>query len=99
MLNHYSVQVLRRHYSALAPESSSLTARTICRSVARLFSNEAIVQFCTIGGYAGEWLQSTEGVRQRWSEVVNEVACDKTRVIVEKNGVPVAGMVSPQDLE
>ncbi|PSR32321.1 MAG: hypothetical protein C7B46_14610 [Sulfobacillus benefaciens] len=38
-------------------------------------------------------------VRQRWSEVVNEVACNKTRVIVEKSGVPVAGVVSPQDLE
>jgi prevent-host-death family protein len=38
-------------------------------------------------------------VRQRWSEVVNEVARDKTRVIVEKSGVPVAGVVSPQDLE
>ena len=38
-------------------------------------------------------------VRQRWSEVVNEVARDKTRIIVEKSGVPVAGVVSPQDLE
>ena len=38
-------------------------------------------------------------VRQRWSEVVNEVARHKTRVIVEKSGVPVAGVVSPQDLE
>lgn len=38
-------------------------------------------------------------VRQRWSEVVNEVARNKTRVIVEKSGVPVAGVVSAQDLE
>lgn len=38
-------------------------------------------------------------VRQRWSEVVNEVARDKTRVIVEKSGVPVAGVVIAQDLE
>lgn len=37
-------------------------------------------------------------VRQRWSEVVNQVARDKIRVIVEKSGVPVAGLVSPQDL-
>ena len=38
-------------------------------------------------------------VRQRWSEVVNEVSRDKTRVIVEKSGIPVAGVVSPQDME
>ncbi len=38
-------------------------------------------------------------VRQHWSKVVNEVARDKTRVIVEKSGIPVAGVVSPQDLE
>jgi prevent-host-death family protein len=38
-------------------------------------------------------------VRQRWSEVVNEVSLDQTRVVVEKSGVPVAGVVSPQDLE
>lgn len=38
-------------------------------------------------------------VRQHWSEVVNEVARNKTRVIVEKTGVPVAGVVSPQDLK
>ena len=63
--------------------------------------NEAIVQFCTIGGYAvGSYkVLKASDVRQRWSEVVNEVARDKTRVIVEKSGVPVAGVVSPQDLE
>ena len=38
-------------------------------------------------------------VRKRWSEVVNEVSRERTRVIVEKRGVPVAGVVSPQDLE
>lgn len=38
-------------------------------------------------------------VRQRWSAVVNEVSREKTRVIVEKSGVPVAGVVSPQDME
>ena len=37
-------------------------------------------------------------VRQRWSEVVNEVSQDKTRVVVEKSGIPVVGVVSPQDL-
>lgn len=37
-------------------------------------------------------------VRQQWSAVVNEVARDQTRILVEKSGVPVAGVVSPQDL-
>ena len=38
-------------------------------------------------------------IQRRWSEVVNEVSRDKTRIIVEKSGVPVAGVVSPQDME
>lgn len=38
-------------------------------------------------------------VRQRWSDVVNEVSREKTRVIVEKSGVPVVGVVTLQDLE
>ncbi len=50
----------------------------------------------TVGSYK---VVKASDVRQRWSEVVNEVARDKTRVIVEKSGVPVAAVVSPQDLE
>ena len=38
-------------------------------------------------------------VRQRWKEVVNEVARNQTRVIVEKSGIPVVGVVSSRDLE
>lgn len=38
-------------------------------------------------------------VRQRWSEVVNEVSREQTRVIVEKSGVRVVGVVGPRDLE
>ena len=37
-------------------------------------------------------------VRQRWSQVVNEVSRDKTRVVVEKSGIPVVGVVSAEDL-
>lgn len=37
-------------------------------------------------------------VRQRWSEVVNDVARNHARVIVEKSGVPVVGVVSSQDV-
>ncbi len=38
-------------------------------------------------------------VRQRWKEVVNEVARNQTRIIVEKSGIPVVGVVSSRDLE
>ncbi|SMC08247.1 prevent-host-death family protein [Sulfobacillus thermosulfidooxidans DSM 9293] len=38
-------------------------------------------------------------IRQYWSEVVNEVACENTRILIEKSGVPVASVVSRQDLE
>ena len=38
-------------------------------------------------------------VRAQWSEVVNKVARKETRVIVEKSGVPVAAIVSADDLE
>jgi len=37
-------------------------------------------------------------VRQRWSEVVNEVSRDKTRVVVEKSVIRVVGVVSAHDL-
>ncbi|MCL8208664.1 MAG: type II toxin-antitoxin system prevent-host-death family antitoxin [Actinomycetia bacterium] len=37
-------------------------------------------------------------VRQHWSAVVNEVSREHIRVIVEKSGVPVVGVVSAQDL-
>jgi prevent-host-death family protein len=38
-------------------------------------------------------------VRTRWSQIINEVARRQVRVIVEKSGVPVAAIVSTDDLE
>ncbi len=38
-------------------------------------------------------------VRAQWSEVVNKVARKEVRVVVEKSGVPVAAIVSADDLE
>src|SRR5947209_5193395 len=38
-------------------------------------------------------------VRQNWSQLLNQVARRKTRVLVEKSGIPVAALVSPEDLE
>ena len=37
--------------------------------------------------------------RQRWSELLDKVFRRETRVIVEKSGVPVAAIISPEDLE
>ncbi len=38
-------------------------------------------------------------VRQQWRDVVNKVFRKETRVVVEKSGVPVAAIVSSEDLE
>ena len=38
-------------------------------------------------------------VRQRFAETINRVAKNETRVILEKNGVPVAGIVSLSDMD
>ncbi|MDQ3700402.1 MAG: type II toxin-antitoxin system Phd/YefM family antitoxin [Chloroflexota bacterium] len=37
--------------------------------------------------------------RQEWSEVINKVFRKETRVLVEKSGIPVVAIVSPEDLE
>ena len=38
-------------------------------------------------------------VRDGWSEILNTGFRKETRVIVEKSGIPVAGIVSAEDLE
>ncbi len=37
--------------------------------------------------------------RQKWSQLLNKVFRRETRVIVEKSGIPVAAIISVQDLE
>src|SRR5437763_7916366 len=37
--------------------------------------------------------------RQKWSQPLNKVFRRQTRVIVEKSGIPVAAIISAQDLE
>ncbi len=37
--------------------------------------------------------------RQQWSELLNKVFRKETRVIVEKSGIPVAAIISTDDLE
>lgn len=38
-------------------------------------------------------------VRQQWSQVLNKVFRGETRVVVEKSGIPVAAVISAEDLE
>lgn len=38
-------------------------------------------------------------VRQQWSQLLNKVFRNETRVLVEKSGIPVAAVISADDLE
>jgi prevent-host-death family protein len=38
-------------------------------------------------------------VREQWSSVINSVYKGETRILVEKSGIPVVGVVSAADLE
>lgn len=38
-------------------------------------------------------------VRQRWSQILNKVFRNQTRIVVEKSGIPVAAVISAEDLE
>lgn len=38
-------------------------------------------------------------VRQQWSQLLNRVFRGQTRVVVEKSGIPVAAVISAEDLD
>lgn len=38
-------------------------------------------------------------VRREWSQLLNKVFRSQTRVVVEKSGIPVAAVISAEDLE
>lgn len=38
-------------------------------------------------------------VRREWSKLLNKVFRNQTRVVVEKSGIPVAAVISAEDLE
>lgn len=38
-------------------------------------------------------------VRQQWSQLLNKVFRGQTRVVVEKSGIPVAAVISAEDLK
>lgn len=37
--------------------------------------------------------------RQQWSQILNKVFKGQTRIVVEKSGIPVAAVISTEDLE
>lgn len=43
-------------------------------------------------------MKSSE-VRQQWSQLLNKVFRNQTRVVVEKSGIPIAAVISAEDLE
>ena len=43
-------------------------------------------------------MKSSE-VRQQWSQLLNRVFRGQTRVVVEKSGIPVAAVISAEDLD
>lgn len=47
---------------------------------------------------AVETLAATEA-RRTWSQLLNRVHRERGRVLIEKNGVPVAALISPRDLD
>lgn len=52
-----------------------------------------------MGGLTGVEIMKFTDARQHLSQVVNRVARKETRVLLEKSGVPVAALVSPDDLQ
>lgn len=44
-------------------------------------------------------VMKSSDVRKEWSQLLNSVFKDQKRVIVEKSGIPVAAVISAEDLE
>ncbi len=38
-------------------------------------------------------------VRQQWSQILNKVFRGETQIVVEKSGIPVAAVISAEDLQ
>lgn len=67
------------------------------------------VQICTImyKYYIKKWgenyimtqVMKASEVRQQWSQLLNRVFRGQTRVVVEKSGIPVAAVISAEDLD
>ena len=42
---------------------------------------------------------SASTARQEWSKILNKVFREETRIVVEKSGIPVAAIISAEDLK
>ena len=43
-------------------------------------------------------VMKASAVRQQWSQLINQVFRNETRIVVEKSGIPVAAVISAEDL-
>ncbi len=44
-------------------------------------------------------VMKSSDVRQQWSQLLNQVFTDNRRIVVEKSGIPVAAVISAEELE
>lgn len=44
-------------------------------------------------------VMNSSEVRQQWSQLLNNVFRNQTRVVVEKSGIPIAAVISNEDLK
>ncbi len=44
-------------------------------------------------------VMKSSDVRQQWSQLLNQVFKGQTRIVVEKSGIPVAAVISAEELE
>jgi prevent-host-death family protein len=63
-----------------------------------------LVQDCTKEGGEKESRPMTQTInastaRQEWSKILNKVFREETRIVVEKSGIPVAAIISAEDLK
>ena len=54
--------------------------------------------YITIKDHMTQIMKASEA-RREWSQILNKVFRGQTRVIVEKSGIPVAAVISAEDLE
>lgn len=44
-------------------------------------------------------VMNASDVRQQWSQVLNKIFRNQTRVVVEKSGIPIAAVISAEELQ
>lgn len=44
-------------------------------------------------------IMKASDVRQQWSRLLNQVFINQTRIVIERSGIPVAAVISAEELE